>query len=100
MTREGSVRIDGRLTTNFRLADDIVKNVEADVLVDRLDATTARYKMEIGPDKTKYDKQPKQLPKRVNEPRHDKTNTMSVRPAKTQISLVIRPVFAVRLMGS
>ena len=26
---------------------------EADVLVDRLDATTTRYKMEIGPDKTK-----------------------------------------------
>ena len=27
-----------------------------------------------------------------NEPRHDKTNKMSVRPAKTQISLGIRPV--------
>ena len=26
------------------------------------------------------------------EPRHDKTNKMSVRPAKTQISLGIRPV--------
>ena len=38
-----------------------------------------------------------------NEPRHDKTNKMSVRPVKTQISLGIRPVwsvFAVRLMGS
>ena len=37
------------------------------------------------------------------EPRHDKTNKVSVRPAKTQISLGIRPVllvFAVRLMGS
>ena len=26
------------------------------------------------------------------EPRHDKTNKMNVRPAKTQISLGIRPV--------
>ena len=26
------------------------------------------------------------------EPRHDKTNKVSVRPAKTQISLVIHPV--------
>ena len=37
------------------------------------------------------------------EPRHDKTNKMTVRPAKTQISLGIRPVwsvFAVRSMGS
>ena len=30
-----------------------------------------------------------------SEPRHDKTNKVTVRPAKTQIS-----VFAVRLMGS
>ena len=28
----------------------------------------------------------------INEPRHDKPNKMSVRPAKTQISLGIRPV--------
>ena len=28
----------------------------------------------------------------IHEPRHDKTNKMSVRPAKTQISLGIRPV--------
>ena len=37
------------------------------------------------------------------EPRHDKTNNVSVRPAKTQISLGIRPIwsiFAVRWMGS
>ena len=27
-----------------------------------------------------------------NEPRHDKTNKVTVRPAKTQISLGIRPV--------
>ena len=32
------------------------------------------------------------LPRQVHEPRHDKTNKMSVRPAKTQISLGIRPV--------
>ena len=38
-------------------ADDIVVNAEEEeevgVLVDRLDTTTTRYKMEIGPDKTK-----------------------------------------------
>ena len=28
----------------------------------------------------------------ANEPRHDKTNNVAVRPAKTQISLGIRPV--------
>ena len=43
--------------TSFRFADDIVVNAEeeekAGVLVDRLDRTTIRYKMEIGPDKTK-----------------------------------------------
>ena len=39
----------------------------------------------------------------IIEPRHDKTNKMAVRPAKTQISLGIRPVwsvFAMRSMGS
>ena len=30
----------------------------------------------------------------VYEPRHDKTNKMAVRPAKTQISLGIRPVWS------
>ena len=54
---EGSVSIGGRLITSFRFADDIVVNAEeeeeADVLIDRLDRTTTRYKMEIGPDKTK-----------------------------------------------
>ena len=54
---EGSVSIGGRLITNFPFADDIVVNAEeeeeARVLVDRLDRTTTRYKMEIGPDKTK-----------------------------------------------
>ena len=28
----------------------------------------------------------------LNEPRHDKTNNVAVRPAKTEISLGIRPV--------
>ena len=55
--REGSVSIGGRLITNFRFAYDIVVNAEeeeeAGVLIDRLDRTTTRYKMEIGPDKTK-----------------------------------------------
>ena len=39
----------------------------------------------------------------IYEPRHDETNKVTVRPAKTQISLGIRPVwsvFAVRLIGS
>ena len=53
---EGSVSIGGQLITNFRFADDIVVNAEeeeeAGVMVDRLDTTTTRYKMEIGPDKT------------------------------------------------
>ena len=31
---------------------------------------------------------------RWNEPRHDKTNEVTVRPAKTQISLGIRPVWS------
>ena len=46
-----------QLNPNFRFADDIVVNAEeeeeAGVLTDRLDRTTTRYKMEIGPDKTK-----------------------------------------------
>ena len=54
---EGSVSIGGRLIANFRFADDAVVNAEeeeeAGVLLDRLDRTTTRYKMEIGPDKTK-----------------------------------------------
>ena len=51
---EGGVSIGGRLITDFRFANDIVVNAEdeeeAGVLVDRLDTTTTRYKMEIGPD--------------------------------------------------
>ena len=54
---DGSVSIGGRLITNFCFADDIVVNAEdeeaAGVLVDPLDRTTTRYKMESGPDKTK-----------------------------------------------
>ena len=57
---EGCVSIGGRLITNFRFADDIVVIVvnaeeeeEAGVLIDRLDRTITRYKMEVGPDKTK-----------------------------------------------
>ena len=54
---EGSVSIGLRLITNFRFAYDIVVNAqeeeEGGVLVDRLDTTTTKYKMEIGPDKTK-----------------------------------------------
>ena len=54
---EGIVSTGIRLLTSFRFADDIVlyanEAEEADVLVDRLDTTTTRYKMEIGPDKTK-----------------------------------------------
>ena len=54
---EGSVSIAGRLVTNFRFADDIAVNAEeeekAGVLIDRFDRTTTRYKLEIGPDKTK-----------------------------------------------
>ena len=48
---EGSVSIRGRLITSFRFADDIVVNFEqeeaADVLVDRLDKTTAMYKTKV-----------------------------------------------------
>ena len=53
---EGSVSIGGQFITNFRFADDIVVNAEyeeAGILVGRLNTTTTRYKMEIGPDKTK-----------------------------------------------
>ena len=51
-----SVNIGRRLITNFRFEDDIVvnaENEEVDVLIDRLVTTTTRYKMEIGPGKTK-----------------------------------------------
>ena len=70
---EGSVSIGGRPLTNFRFADDIIVNAEAEeeagVLVDRLDTTTTRYKMEIGPDKISDDKHPKWLPQRDQDKR-------------------------------
>ena len=69
---EGSVSIGGRLITNFRFADDIIVNAEeeeAGVLIDRLDRTTTRYKMVIGPDNKSDDKQPKWLPKRDQDKR-------------------------------
>ena len=54
---EDSVSIGGRFIINFFFADDIVVNEEeeeeAGVLVDRLDTTITRYKMETGPDKMK-----------------------------------------------
>ena len=57
---EDYVSIGGRHTTNFRFADDIVVNAEeeveeeeAGVLVDHLDTTTIRYKIEISLHKTK-----------------------------------------------
>ena len=37
-------------------------------------------------------RKPPDHPQAEHEPRHDKSNKMSVRPAKTQISLGIRPV--------
>ena len=64
---KGNVSIWGRLITNFRFADDIIVNAEeeeeAGVLIDRLDRTTTRYKME--------DKQPKWLPKRDQDKRSE-----------------------------
>ena len=54
---EEGVSIGGRFITNFRFSDDMVVNAEEEkedgILVDRLDTTTTKYKMEIGPDKTK-----------------------------------------------
>ena len=48
---EGSVSIGRRLIPTFRFADDIAVNAEeeeeAGVLVDRLDTTTTRYKIEM-----------------------------------------------------
>ena len=75
MTMKVVSAFGGRLITNFRFADDIVANAEeekeAGVLVDRLDTTTTRYKMEIGPDDKSDDKQPKWLPKRDQDKRSE-----------------------------
>ena len=106
---EGSVSIGGRLITNFRFADDIVVNAEeeeeAGVLIDRLDRTTTRYKMEIGPNKTKVmTNNPNGFQREIKikscfpKMGHlmTKPTKLHVRPAKTQISLGIslgiRPV--------
>ena len=61
---------------NFRFADDIVVNAEeeeeAGIRIDSLDRTTTRYKMEIGPDKTKVmTNNPKWLPKRDQDKRSE-----------------------------
>ena len=52
---EGSVSIGRWRLSNFHFVDDIAVNAEekeeGDFLVDRLDRTTTRYKMETGPDK-------------------------------------------------
>ena len=40
------------------------------------------------------------LERDTNEPTHDKTNNMTVRPAKTQISLGIRPVWSESSMSA
>ena len=54
---EDSASIGGRIINDFRFADDFVVNAEEKekpgVLVNRLDRTTARYEMEIGPNKAK-----------------------------------------------
>ena len=47
---EGSVSIRTPASSSVVNAE---KEEEAGVLIDRLDRTTIRYKMEIGPDKTK-----------------------------------------------
>ena len=53
--QEDSVSIVGRLITDLRFANDIVVNAkdedESNVLVDRLNTTSTRYKMKIDPDK-------------------------------------------------
>ena len=48
---EGSVSIG--LITNSSTVVNAEEEEKAGVLVDRLDTTTTRYRMEIGPDKTK-----------------------------------------------
>ena len=48
---------------------------EADVILDRLDTTTTRYKMEIGQDDKSDDTQPKWLPKRDQDKRSEARNS-------------------------
>ena len=54
---DGKVSIGGRNITNLRFADDIdalaEEEQELEALVERLDKTCTRYKMEISAEKTK-----------------------------------------------
>ena len=53
---DGKVSIGGRTVTNLRLADDIealAEEQELETLVENLDKTCTRYKMEIRAEKTK-----------------------------------------------
>ena len=54
---DGKVSIDGRNNTNLRFADDIDAlaggQQESEALVENLDKTCTRYKMEISAEKTK-----------------------------------------------
>ena len=53
----GKVSIDGRNITNLRFGDDInalaEKELELEALMESLDKTGTRYKMEISAEKTK-----------------------------------------------
>ena len=51
------------------------------------DSDSIRFRLDLSVRSLLKENTPKQI-----EPRHDKTNKMSVRQAKTQISLDIRPV--------
>ena len=54
---DGKVNIGGRSVTNLRFADDIdalaEEEQELEALVESLDKTSTRYKMEISAEKTK-----------------------------------------------
>ena len=68
---EDSVSIGGRLITNFRFVN-AEEEEEAGILVDFLDISTTRYKMEIGPDKTNVvTNNPKWLPKKDQDKRSE-----------------------------
>ena len=51
--QDRKVSIDGRNITNLRFADDIDEEQKLEALVDSLDKTCTRYKMEISAEKTK-----------------------------------------------
>ena len=54
---DGKISISGRSITNLRFADDLdalaEEKQELEALVEKLDKTTTRYKMEISAEKTK-----------------------------------------------